>query len=155
MGRDKKNEKRVEHYTQLTRKLMSSPAWKALTPSAQALYPWLRLEWRGSRYNNNGKLRLSVRQAADCMGCDIKTAARAFHNLQAKGFIVITEPARLGISGAAKAPAFELTEIPLPQLDRVSGRQLYMSWQKGRDFSFEKATANNPMGFNGKTKTRA
>ncbi len=73
--------------------MMETPAWRALTLSAQALYPWVRLEWRGAKFNNNGKIRLSVRQAAAKMGCGVNTAARAFQELQAKGFLVVTEGA--------------------------------------------------------------
>ncbi len=39
---------------------MQMPAWRALPATAQALYPWLKLEWHGPRANNNGKISLSV-----------------------------------------------------------------------------------------------
>ena len=55
MGRDKRNEQRTEHFTKLVRNMMETPAWRALSPMAQALYPWLRLEWRGVNFNNNGQ----------------------------------------------------------------------------------------------------
>jgi len=152
MGREKRNEKHTEHYTKLVRNMMSTPAWKALSPTAQALYPWVRFEWRGPHANNNGKLRLSVRQAAECLGCNIKTAARAFHDLQAKGFLVVTEPARLGLTGEAKSPAYELTELGLQHTDKPYGRRLYLEWRLGGDFAVHKAAANNPTGANGKTK---
>ena len=71
MGRDKRNEHRAEHFTKLVRNTMETPAWRALRPTAQALYPWLKLEWRGPQNNNNGNIRLSVRQAADRLGVGI------------------------------------------------------------------------------------
>jgi len=152
MGRDRKNERRTEHFTAMTRNMMETLAWRALSPCAQALYPWLRLEWRGAKANNNGKLRLSVRQAAERMGVNAKTAARAFHDLQAKGFVVVVEPARLGLGGEAKSPAFELTEIGLPHSDRTSGRRLYTDWKPGADFNVQKGAVHNPRGGNpGKT----
>ncbi len=154
MGRDKKNELRTEQFTKLVRKMMESDAWKALPTTAQALYPRLRMEWRGPTSNNNGRIRLSVRQAADRMGCNMKTAACAFHDLQMKGFIVVTEGARLGSSGEAKSPAFELTEIPMMHASTQRGRCLYEKWVKGQDFPVTKARTNNPKGLNGK-KTRA
>ncbi|RMD92994.1 MAG: helix-turn-helix domain-containing protein, partial [Alphaproteobacteria bacterium] len=117
MGRDRKNERRGDHYAAMHRSMMDTPAWRALSPVAQALYPWLRLEWHGPKANNNGRIRLSVRQAAEKMGVSINTAARAFHELQAKGFIVVTEPACLGVEGQGTSPAFELTEIQLPNSD--------------------------------------
>lgn len=152
MGRDKRNEKRSEHFTKLVRNMMEAPAWRALTPVAQALYPWLKLEWRGPQANNNGRIKLSVRQAAELLGVNMKTAARGFHDLQAKGFLVVTEHARLGVGGEAKSPSFELTEIPLPFGKAIEGRKLYRQWRDGCDFPVHKASAHNPSGRNGKTE---
>lgn len=152
MGRDRRNERQTEHYTQLVRSMMETPAWRALTPTAQALYPWLRLEWRGPKANNNGKIRLSVRQAAERMGIANNTAGKAFHDLQAKGFIVVTEHARLGIGGEAKSPAYELTEIEPAHSTERGGRRLYRDWKEGSDYPVHKSMANNPHGKRGKTK---
>ncbi|GGG62865.1 hypothetical protein GCM10011415_06570 [Salipiger pallidus] len=152
MGRDKKNEKRREHFAQLKRHIMQEPAWRALRPVAQALYPWLLLEWHGGNANNNGDIQLSTRQAADCLGVNRNTAAGAFHDLQAKGFIVVTKPAQLGSSGNAKSPSFELTEIALPTA--TSGRRLYKNWTQGADFPVKGTSSNNPRGRNGKEKPR-
>ena len=152
MGRDKRNEARNEHFAKLVRTTMQTDAWRALSPNAQALYPWLKLEWRGANANNNGKIRFSVRQAANCMGVSINTAAHAFHDLQAKGFLVVTEMARLGVEGAAQSAAYEMTEIALPHGAPRGGRNLYKEWKPGRDFPVVKASANNPSGKNGKTK---
>jgi len=152
MGRDKRNEKRGEHFTKMIRHTMEEPAWRALSTTAQALYPWLKFEWRGADANNNGNIRLSVRQAAERIGVAPNTAANAFHDLQAKGFIVLTEHARLGIEGAAKSSAWELTELKMPGSDHQDGRKQYRIWRPGRDFPVHKVTANNPNGRNGKTK---
>lgn len=152
MGREKRNECRAEHFTKLTRNMMEAPAWRALSPTAQALYPWLKLEWRGPQYNNNGKIRLSVRQAASRLGVSINAAARAFHDLQAKGFTFVTEHARLGVKGHATSPAFELTEIGLPNGEKRDGRKLYLSWGDGADFPVHKATVHNPNGSRRKRK---
>lgn len=149
MARDKRNEQREEHFTKMVRNTMQTDAWRALSPVAQALYPWLKLEWRGPKANNNGKIRMSVRQAAEALGVNHKTAARGFHDLQAKGFLVQTEPARLGMGGIAKSPSYEITEIGLPYGDKPSGRKLYTQWQEGKDFNVHTARANNPTGRNG------
>jgi hypothetical protein len=121
MGRDRRNEARTEHFTAMVRNMMETPAWRALSPCAQALYPWLRLEWHGAKANNNGRIVLSVRQAAERMRVGINTAARAFHDLQAKGFLVVKKPAHLGMKGQATSPEFELTEIALPGKDERNG----------------------------------
>ncbi|MFO0513473.1 MAG: hypothetical protein ACK5YF_00690 [Rhodobacterales bacterium] len=138
------------HWTKLLRPTMETPAWRALPPVAQALYPWLKFEWRGTDSNNNGSIRFSVRQAAEALGVAIDTAARAFHDLQAKGFLVMTEPAVLGLEGAAKSPAFELTEIAMR--GARDGRKLFLHWSEGRDYPVHKARANNPTGRARKTK---
>lgn len=150
MGRDRRNENRTDHFTKLIRITMQTDAWRALGPTAQALYPWIKLEWRGRDANNNGKLRLSVRQAAERIGCSKNAAAQAFIDLQRKGFLVATEAASLGFTGEAKSPAYELTEIELP--NQPSGRKLYQSWREGGDFPVTKSLTNNPTGRNEKTK---
>ncbi|PTQ72742.1 hypothetical protein [Celeribacter persicus] len=133
MGRDKRNENKQEAVTALRLSVMRTPAWRALSPTAQALYPWLKLEWRGAKFNNNGKLRLSTRQAAERMGCAINTAMRGFHDLQAKGFIIQTEGACLGTEGMGKSPAYELTEI-MPAGQQGPGKQWFLNWSEGHDF---------------------
>lgn len=156
MTRGMRNTTVAEHWTKMLRHTMEEPAWRALSTTAQALYPWLKFEWRGPDANNNGKIRLSVRQAAERLGVNPKTAARAFHDLQAKGFIVVTEHARLGIEGAACSPAFEITELKLPATEKhQDGRKLYRDWRTGRDFPVHQTSANNPRGVNGRKATGA
>jgi len=151
MGRDKRIENRAEHWTKMVRPTMQTDAWRALSSTAQALYPWIKFEWHGPKANNNGKLRLSVRQAAECLGCNPKTAGRAFHDLQAKGFIVQTEGACLSAGGDAQSPSYEVTEIALPTSN--TGRRLYRDWQAGHDFPVKMTTTNNPAGVNGQLVT--
>lgn len=153
MGRDKRNEHRKEHFAKLLRATMETEAWRTLSPTAQALYPWLRLEWRGPQFNNNGKIRLSVRQAAERVGVSLSTASKAFHDLQAKGFIRVTRPARLGVGGQASSPLFELTELAMPSGEEAHGSKLFREWRSGEDFAVQKANAHNPRGINGKRKS--
>lgn len=135
------NTKKGHKFTKLILVYMQYPAWRALSPKAQALYPWLKLEWKGPKANHNGKISLSVRQAAKCMGISNDTAAKAFHELQSKGFIVMTEPASLGVKGQGKCPKYEITELELP--DQPSGRCLFSKWKKGSDFLVIKANVTN------------
>jgi hypothetical protein len=134
MGRDKRNETASEHFTKLVRRTLETPAWRALSLSAQALYPWLKLQWRGPKANNNGALSLSSRQAAERMGCTPHTAAAAFRDLQAKGFVVVTAAAALGVTGKGKSATFEVTELPLPGWPGDHGRRLYLTWAEGQDY---------------------
>jgi hypothetical protein len=78
---------------------MGRPAWKALSPTAQALYPWFKMEWKGPRENNNGRIRLSVRQAAQRIGVTPTTAAKAIHDLQRKGWLVVYRKAAVVFNG--------------------------------------------------------
>lgn len=145
---------REEHFAKLIRRTIEAPAWRALPTSAQALYPWLLLEWHGPQFNNNGKIQLSVRQASKCLGIGTEAASRAFHELQAKGFIVIRQLGCLGGDGTAKGPKFELTDLGMPGSDKAQGQKLYRDWKIGHDFAVLKSPAQNPMGRNGKTKSR-
>lgn len=141
-----------EHWTKVIRGTMEESAWRALSTTAQALYPWLKLEWHGLDFNNNGEIRLSVRQAAERLGVRPDTAAEAFRDLQRKGYIFQTEAACLGVEGAGKAPAYELTELKMPGAEG-DGRKLYRQWKPGHDFPVPMTSPNNPLGSNGqKTK---
>lgn len=142
-----------EHWTKMIRPTMETPAWRALSLCAQSLYVWLKLEWRGPNANNNGKISLSVRQAAELIGVRPDTAAKAFHDLQAKGFLVLTQYGTLGSTGEAKAPTYEITEIAMPSGPNRGGRNLFSEWQEGKDFPVQKMRPNNPQGINRKSES--
>jgi hypothetical protein len=80
----KRNKESQDRYFQLHHYMLKCDAWKALSAPARAVYVQI-----GARYNgaNNGKLALSVRDAAS--ECDLanNTAARAFKELTTRGFI--------------------------------------------------------------------
>jgi hypothetical protein len=149
--KDPKRERLADHFTTLIRQNMETPAWKALTIHAQALYPWIKLEWRGPRANNNGKIEMSVRQAADLLGCSRETAGRALHDLQRKGWLIVTEKASLGTEGAARGNKYEITEIPLPG-EAMRPRNLFREWHPDRELPVADIRTNNPSGRNGKKK---
>ena len=134
----------------MQRWVMQTPAWRALSPTAQALYVWLRFEWKGKHQNNNGKIRLSVRQAAYRLGISVNPANKAFHELQAKGFLHVTEAGALGVKGLARGPSYELTEEPLPS--HQVARNLFKDWKEGCDFDVATHHCNNPKGLNGQRK---
>lgn len=150
MGRkkDHRGRSRSEHHTIMTRTLMEEPAWRALSTTAMALYPWLTLEWKGPQYNNNGKIRLSVRQAAERLGIGKDTATRAFHELQAKGFISVVKPGCLGVKGKGTCHEYELTELGMPNPTSMGGRRPYKQWSKQGDFPVIKGTRANASGAN-------
>lgn len=145
MGRDRKSEQTPRgKYCSLFLTTVQTPAWVALSCYAKALYPLLLLEWKGPKANNNGSIQLSVRQAAEGLNIAVNTAAKAFHELQAKGFIVVKHHARLGVKGHATSPEYEITELAMP--GQVTGRKLFSDWQDGADYPVLKATVHNPNG---------
>ena len=119
-------------YTKMTLNLMSTPAWRALSTKAQALYIWLKLEWKGPKRNNNGTISLSCREAATKMSVTPNTAAAGFRELQKKGFIVVTRPSFLGTEGEARLQLYEITELVMP--GSKAPRHLYAKWKEGSDF---------------------
>ena len=127
------NGKAAGKFAPMHLKLMTTPAWRALSTVAQALYPWLILEWKGPKFNNNGKISFSVRQAAEAIGVSRNTAAKGFRELQAKGFIKVKRGASLGVSGHGKCPEYEVTDVPLLENGRVAN-QNYLNWVEGKDF---------------------
>jgi len=154
MKRHKRDGKRKGTWLEL--ELVQTPAWSALSTTAQALYVWLRLEWNGSNdpvKNNNGNLRFSLRQGCRAMGVKSReTIAHAFRDLQAKGFIRVTEHAYLGTVGAAKSFAYALTDKPIAGKSGP-GDYLFKHWKPGEDFEVVRSKANNPHGIGGKMKT--
>lgn len=139
-----------EHYTKMFRAVMRAPAWAALSSSAQALYPFVKLEWRGPNANNNGRIQFSYRQAATAMGVSTNTSMHAFRDLVAKGFLVVTEMGALGSDGDARGPSYEVTELAMPGRPKGSGRELFRQWLDGKDFDVPKHPKNNPTGKNGR-----
>lgn len=132
-------------YTACFRSTMDTDAWRALSPTAQALFPWLRMEWKGAQRNNNGKLCLSYRNAANAMGiAKADTVGKAFRELQAKGFVVVHQNATLGMDGLGKSFEFEITDIDMPGKRQASRR--FLEWSPGNDFEVKSANVNNPSG---------
>lgn len=147
-GRNKKHGREpTGKYAVMPLSVMDTPAWRALSTSAQALYTWLVMEFKGKSFNNNGKIKLSVRQAALRMGISKDTVARAFCDLQAKGFIKVKKGGSLGISGMGKCPEYELTGIPLPENGKNANDD-FKGWTEGKDFEIFRHPVKNHKGKN-------
>jgi hypothetical protein len=119
MGRHKRNEQRTEQFTKWVLNHRLLPAWKALSFPARDAYFHLAVrclaetaEKKGSVPNNNGAIFRSLRDLASDMGCSVKTAAAALADLQAKGWIVCTDPWVRGVEGKGKTAKFRLTMMP-------------------------------------------
>ena len=125
--------------------LLDNDAYRALGSAAQALLTWFLLEWKGKNYNNNGKIMMSVRQAAEKISVTRDTAAKAIRDLQAKGFIVGRKGGSLGIEGHGKCPEYEITSIATPT---GPASHLYKEWSEGNDFTVFKHAVKNSKGKN-------
>ncbi|WP_417240594.1 helix-turn-helix domain-containing protein [Celeribacter halophilus] len=119
MGRDKRNEARQPQFAKWIKAHRMLPAWKALTFPARDAYFHLAVRCmaetavkNGKVRNNNGEVFRSLRDLAEDMGCTVKTAGAALADLQAKGWIVCTNPWVRGVDGKGKAAHFRLTMMP-------------------------------------------
>lgn len=140
MARKFKTEK-LPPFTPLIHQTMDTLAWRALTPAAKALYPLLKRKVGGNT-GLNGQIGLGVREAAEYLGTNKDTAARAFHDLEAKGFIVACKVGHLGYAGHGKATEWRLTELGTGAKLNEGGKRTadFRSWQPGRDFPVGRGT---------------
>jgi hypothetical protein len=69
--------------------VMETAAWKSLTPKARAVLVEVASRYFGT---NNGRIALSVRDAAEACNINKDTAAKAFKELIEKGFLVCKSP---------------------------------------------------------------
>ena len=132
-------------YASIMLYVVDTDAWRALGIASHSLFILLCLEWNGPNYNNNGKITLSVRQAAERMGVSRDTAAKAFRDLQAKGFIVVTKGGSLGVTGHGKCPEYEITSIEMPHKEKSNH---FLRWTLGNDFDIFVHPVKNPAGQN-------
>lgn len=132
--------KSAGRFVMLPNFVMDSPAWAALSPSARCVHLALIRRFKG---NNNGKLYLPTREAADALGMSRNTVAKAQRELETAGFTVETKGAHLGSDGKGKASCWRLTHLPAngkpPTLDfkqkQNPGTKTVPPWHKNRAIS--------------------
>jgi hypothetical protein len=88
----------------------TAPAWLAMSAHARVVYMALKARY-SIKARNNGRIYLSVRQAAKETGFNKDMGARCLRELAYYGFIVMTNPGCLGVDGKGKAPHWRLTEL--------------------------------------------
>jgi hypothetical protein len=74
----------TERFVLLPYYMLTSAAWRSLSPVARSIFVELALIYNGS---NNGSIALSTRDAAERVRCSKDTAARGLLNLVERGFI--------------------------------------------------------------------
>jgi hypothetical protein len=108
--------------------VLDSPIWKIMSPGARLLYIALKRRYSLER-RNNGRIYLSIRDAAEELGLNKNSVTVWFQELEHYGFIVKTSGGCLGVDGRGKAPHWRLTELGFmgdpPTKD-------YLSWRGER-----------------------
>jgi len=123
-----------ESFIPLVGSVLSSEAWRHLSPLGRALL----IELMGLIKNwkwppeNNGRVFLSVRDAASALQCSVRSAREGFYELQRLGFIVVVELGHLGAEGHGKATYYRLTMCGCHQYPR--GSKEYITWKPGADY---------------------
>ena len=88
--------------------MLRSPAYRSLGVTSRALLPEIAMRFNGE---NNARISLSVREAGKALGKDKDTAAKAFHELVEKGFLVATTAGSFDWK-QSKATEWHLTWLP-------------------------------------------
>lgn len=104
---DKANPNKAADHIRLYAWLMESAAWKDLTPHARALYVLLKAQYKGM---NNGRIILSIRQVSESLHISKTTAAEAFKELVAHGFVEVVIRGSFGGRKDGRATEWRLTE---------------------------------------------
>ena len=98
-------------YVAVPKRITDAPAWRAMSPWARLLWIDARAWLRNDGSNNGTTLHRSCREAARAIGCDKKTAARSFAELDHYGFVRRTAPGFLGSDGFGIAAKYRFTDL--------------------------------------------
>ncbi|MGU3420771.1 DUF6074 family protein [Methylobacterium sp. D54C] len=137
-GNGKKEPPHVRLYDWLT----DSAAWLDLSTDARALYVLLKKKYRGM---NNGRIILSVRQAAENLKVSKTSASKAFLELQVHGFIEVVILGGFDSRKDGRATEWRLTEHPCDVAAELPTRR-FMSWAPGKDFTVPQGGRSVPQG---------
>lgn len=109
---------------------LKSSAWRSLSGAAVKVWLELHTRFHGS---NNGRLHLSMNEAAKTLGLGKATVKRAFDELADKGFLVLETP---GNWYSRRAHDWRLTTKPM---QTAKGKTLpTLDWQHWRPAKKEK-----------------
>jgi hypothetical protein len=116
-------------YVQLHHFMLDSAAWRALTPAARAVYVEIARRYNGA---NNGRLALSVREAACACNINKDTVGRAVRELTNAGFIEETRHG--GLSRKTRvASEWRLTAFTC---DLTGSLKTWAFLKRGKDLRF-------------------
>ena len=109
-----------ERFIKLTYPLIESEAWRWLRPISKAVYIELRRRYNGL---NNGKISLSLSEAAYILKASKSSISKALNQLEAHGFIKLIKK---GYFTGRMASEYALTD---EQLDGYSPTREWRQWQ--------------------------
>jgi hypothetical protein len=110
MAKRKRANKYPGGFVRVPKRIMESPAWRAMSPIARLVW----IDTRGWLRNddlNNGKLYRSCRKAAKAIGCSPNTAMVAFAENEHFGFMRKTAEGFLGGDGYGIAAHYRFTDL--------------------------------------------
>ena len=110
----------TERFVKLTYPLIESEAWKWLRPISKAVYIELKRRYNGL---NNGKISLSLSEAAHILKASKSSISTALKQLEAHGFIKLIKK---GYFTGRMASEFALTD---EQLDGCPPTREWRQWQ--------------------------
>ena len=109
-----------ERFIKLTYPLIESEAWRWLRPISKAVYIELRRRYNGL---NNGKISLSLSEAAYILKASKSSISKALNQLEAHGFIKLIKK---GYFTGRMASEYALTD---EQLDGYPPTREWRRWQ--------------------------
>ena len=110
----------TELFVKLTYPLIESEAWKWLRPISKAVYIELKRRYNGL---NNGKISLSLSEAAHILKASKSSISTALKQLETHGFIKLVKK---GYFTGRKASEYALTD---EQLDGYPPTREWRQWQ--------------------------
>jgi DNA-binding transcriptional MocR family regulator len=97
-------------YVALPKRIMATPAWRAMSPYGRLL--WLELRgWLRNDHLNNGKQHGSCRKMAETTGFNRNTVSRAYAENEHFGFLHKTSEGFLGSDGYGIAAKYRFTDL--------------------------------------------
>lgn len=115
-------------FTQMHEWVMRTEAWATLKPGPRALYLELKRRYYGS---NNHNITLSHREAAKALNVGRNTVGPWFKDLEARGFIRMTQGPCLGPSGVGQTAHWAIEEEPTA--DGRPATKGFASWRENQN----------------------
>lgn len=117
---------------------MDSPAYRSLRPPARVVYLEILRRFKG---HNNGDIPLSCREAGHLCNISNATAARAFKELQERGFIKVGRPSGFNMK-TRMSTRWILTNQPIE--GGIAPTNEWRDWGKNKNTVSPKAQTVSP-----------